>query len=196
MVDGQSDEALMLAYSGGDIAAFEIIYQRHSARLYRYLLRQCGNADDAQELLQDVWTNLIRARRRYEVRARFSTYLFRLAHNRMIDHYRRRSHNPVYHGANPGNDEADMEVADVPDIDITSIEDHLHWRRLGAQLLELIAQLPPVQREAFLLREEAGLSVEEIAEVTGVSAETAKSRLRYAVAKLRTGLRGPQGSGA
>jgi RNA polymerase sigma-70 factor (ECF subfamily) len=190
MVDGRSDEALMLAYGNGDLAAFEIIYRRHSVRVYRYLLRQCGNADDAQELLQDVWTNLIRARTRYEVRARFSTYLFRLAHNRIIDHYRRRSHNPVYHGANPGDGDADMDLADVPDVDIMSVEDRLHLRRLGARLLELIAQLPPVQREAFLLREEGGLSVEEIAEVTGVNAETAKSRLRYAVAKLRKGLRG------
>lgn len=189
MVDGQSDEALMLAYGGGDLAAFEIIYRRYSARLYRYLLRQCGNSDDAQELLQDVWTNLIRARSRYEVRAKFSTYLFRLAHNRVIDHYRRRSHNPVYHGANPGDDEGDMDLADVADVNISSIEDRLHLRRLGDRLLELIAHLPPVQRETFLLREEGGLSVDEIAEVTGVNAETAKSRLRYAVAKLRKGLR-------
>jgi RNA polymerase sigma-70 factor (ECF subfamily) len=190
MLDGQSDEALMLAYGAGDLAAFEIIYRRHSARLYRYLLRQCGNADDAQELLQDVWTNLIRARARYEVRAKFSTYLFRLAHNRVIDHYRRRSHNPVYQGTNPGNDEGDMDLVNLADVDIASIEDHLYLRRLGDRLRELIAQLPPVQREAFLLREEGGLSVEEIAEVTGVNAETAKSRLRYAVAKLRKGLRG------
>ena len=65
----------------------------------------------------------------------------------------------------------------------------LHFQRLGEQLLELIAQLPPVQRETFLLREEGGFSVEEIADITGVNAETAKSRLRYAVAKLRRGLR-------
>lgn len=189
MIDGQSDEELMLAYGAGDLAAFEIVYRRYSGRLYRYLLRQCGNADDAQELLQDVWTNLIRARSRYEVRAKFSTYLFHLAHNRVIDHFRRRRRNPVDHAANPVDEEGDTHLAEVADVNISAIEDRLHLQRLGEQLLELIAQLPPVQREAFLLREEGGFSVEEIADITGVNAETAKSRLRYAVAKLRRGLR-------
>lgn len=188
MVGQQSDEELMLAYGNGDLKAFEIIYRRHSGGLFRYLMRQCGNAGDAQELFQDVWTNLIRARERYEVRAKFSTYLYRLAHNRVIDHYRRRAHNVIYKAANPGTHDDDSELNEFPQDGALQIEDQLHLKRLTSRLLELLARLPPMQREAFLLREEGGFSLEEIAEVTGVNPETAKSRLRYAVAKLRRGL--------
>ena len=86
-----SDEDLMLGYRNGDAAAFEVLYIRHKGALYRYLLRQCRIAAVAEELLRDVWLNLVRARERYEVRAKFTTYLFRLAHNRLIDYYRRQS---------------------------------------------------------------------------------------------------------
>src|SRR3989338_1153469 len=87
----QSDEELMLGYRNGDAAAFEVLYIRHKGALYRYLLRQCRVAVVAEELLQDVWLNLVRARERYEVKAKFTTYLFRLAPNRLIDYYRRQS---------------------------------------------------------------------------------------------------------
>lgn len=189
MIGKQSDEELMLAYRNGDLKAFEIIYRRHRGALYRYLMRQCGNAGDAQELFQDVWTNLIRARERYEVRAKFSTYLYRLAHNRVIDHYRRRAHSATDKAANPGGQGDDCEPNELSQEGMLQIEDHLHLKRLTSRLLELLAELPSLQREAFLLREEAGFSVEQIAEVTGVKPETAKSRLRYALAKLRRGLR-------
>lgn len=177
----------MLAYGKGDFRAFEVIYQRHKGALYRYLLRQCGKAEDAQELFQDVWTNLIRARERYEVRAKFTTYLFRLAHNRVVDYYRRQARNPVDTENSPNRDgtSENLDLENLPDLDCPQIENRLHLKRLSRRLLELIEALPQAQRDAFLLREEAGFSVEEIAEVTGVNAETAKSRLRYAVAKLR-----------
>lgn len=186
----KSDEDLMLAYGKGDFRAFEIIYERYRGALYRYLLRQCGSTDDAQELFQDVWTNLIRARERYEVRAKFTTYLFRLAHNRMVDYYRKQSHNPTETEglSNPDGEDDILELENLPDLDGEQVENRLHLKRLTERLLELINQLPQPQRETFLLREEAGFSVEEIAEVTGVNPETAKSRLRYAVAKLRQGL--------
>jgi RNA polymerase sigma-70 factor, ECF subfamily len=186
-----SDEDLMLAYGNGDVRAFELIYQRHKGALYRYLLRQCGNTADAQELFQDVWANLIRARERYRAQARFTTYLFCLAHNRLVDHYRRQAHNPLSKASwsDPEDSGEDGDAGNMADVDAHALDDSLHVQRLTARLLELVGALPPVQREAFLLREEAGLSVEQIAEVTQVNPETAKSRLRYAVAKLRQGLR-------
>ncbi|MCZ6577142.1 MAG: RNA polymerase sigma factor [Gammaproteobacteria bacterium] len=186
----RSDEDLMLAYGHGDLRAFETIYDRHKGALYRYLRRHCGKADVAEELFQDIWTNLIRARSRYRVRAKFTTYLFRLAHNRVIDYYRRQAHNPIRMDgrSNPYGGEDGFELEDLPEADYAPIEDRLHSKRLAVRLLKLIEKLPPPQREAFLLREETGLSLEEIAEVTGVNAETTKSRLRYAVAKLRHGL--------
>jgi RNA polymerase sigma-70 factor (ECF subfamily) len=186
----RSDEELMLAYGDGDFQAFELIYHKHKGALYRYLLRQCGKADVAEELFQDIWTNLIRARGRYRVRAKFTTYLFRLAHNRVIDYYRRQAHNPIQtdRRGNPHGADEGIDVAELADGDYEPVENRLHLERVAARLLQLVDALPPAQREAFLLREEAGLSLEEIADVTGVNAETAKSRLRYAVSKLRKGL--------
>ncbi|MFQ5545417.1 MAG: sigma-70 family RNA polymerase sigma factor, partial [Acidiferrobacterales bacterium] len=163
--------------------------------LYRYLLRQCGKAEDAQELFQDVWTNLIRARERYEVRAKFSTYLFRLAHNRVVDFYRKSANNPISTSNVVVLDgEGDSDIDELPASDREQPQQQAEFRRLGEQLLAAIDQLPAVQREAFLLREEAGFTIEQIAEVTGVNQETAKSRLRYAVAKLRVSMKDEVGS--
>lgn len=167
-----SDEALMQAYAGGDTEAFAQLYERHKAALYRYLLRGVGDRALAEELYQDVWLRLIQARAGYRPRARFSAWLFTMAHHRMVDHYRsarRMEHDPPEPAA-PVHDQPDAQAEN---------------QDRGARLRAAIAGLPFEQREAFLLREERGLSLAEIASVTGVNPETAKSRLRYAVAKLR-----------
>jgi RNA polymerase sigma-70 factor, ECF subfamily len=180
-----SDEDLMMAYRYGDARAFEDLYQRHKGPVYRYLLRQCRNAAIAEELFQDTWLGLIRARERYEPRAKFTTYLYRLAHNHLIDHYRRQSSViPLSYTE---------ELDDLPgDASYTATlqepVNDLDTRRQVRQLLTLIENLPDAQREVFLLREESGLSLEEIANATGVNVETAKSRLRYAMTKLRAGM--------
>jgi len=85
------DEELMVAYRDGNLGAFEALYRRHKGGLYRYLLRQCRDNAVAEELFQDVWLNLIRSRGSYVVSSRFTTYLYRVAHNRLIDHYRRQA---------------------------------------------------------------------------------------------------------
>ncbi len=174
----------MLRYRQGEHRAFEILYTRHKGALYRYFLRHCGSAAAAEELFQDVWVNLIRSRERYQVRAKFTTYLYRMAHNRLIDHYRRHSRNPVIA---LGNDN-DFVIEELPAPDCEGPEQRLSYNEATDTLKALIAALPPAQREAFLLKEESGLSLDEIAEVTDVSREAAKSRLRYAVARLRKGL--------
>ena len=181
-----SDEELMLGYRDGDAGAFESLYARHKGGLYRYLLRQCRDAAVAEELFQDVWTNLIRARARYTVQAKFTTYLYHLAHNRLIDHYRSRAGATVV----SIEDEGGEVVLELPDDREPPAEDVLDTKRRAARLLELIAALPDAQREALLLQQEGGMSVDEIACATGVTRETAKSRLRYALAKLRQGMRG------
>jgi RNA polymerase sigma-70 factor (ECF subfamily) len=180
--DPRSDESLMVAYGGGEAAAFDLLYGRHKGPLYRYLLRQCRIAAVAEELFQDVWMNLIRARSRYEPRARFTTYLYSLAHNRLIDYYRRQAAGvPLSYDDDP-DDPLFERIAAAPE---RQPESQAQLRAAAQRLLELIAALPEAQREALLLREEAGLSLDEIAQATAVNVETAKSRLRYAVAKLR-----------
>jgi RNA polymerase sigma factor (sigma-70 family) len=180
-----SDEELMLLYRDGEAGAFDALYARHKGGVYRYLLRQCRDAAAADELFQDVWMNLVRARSGYTVQAKFTTYLYHLAHNRLIDHYRKNGHAVMV-----SLDEEEGEAAlEVPDGRERPADETLDSRRQAARLLELVAALPEVQREAFLLQQESGMSVEEIAQATGVNRETAKSRLRYAMAKLRQGLR-------
>lgn len=176
-----TDEALMLGYRDGDAAAFDELYSRHKGGIYRYLLRQCRNAALADELFQDVWMNLIRARAGYTVQAKFSTYLYRIAHNRLIDHFRRDDS-----GVSLDDETVFVEEPAAP----RSIEPEVgaESRQQAAQLLALLDALPDEQREAFVLQQEGGLSIEEIAAATGVSRETAKSRLRYALAKLRQGM--------
>jgi RNA polymerase sigma-70 factor (ECF subfamily) len=179
-----SDEELMLLYRDGDAGAFDVLYARHKGGLYRYLARQCRDAAAAEELFQDVWMNLIRARSGYTVQAKFTTYLYRLAHNRLIDHYRKHGHVAV----TSFEDEDSETLEALPDERERPTEDALAARRQAGRLLELIAELPEAQREAFLLQQEGGMSVEEIAQATGVTRETAKSRLRYAMNRLRQGM--------
>jgi len=181
-----TDEALMERYRDGDAQAFELLYARHKGPVYRYLLRQCGAAL-AEELFQDVWMKLIQARRRYEVRAKFTTWLYTLAHHRVIDHYRRQASGlPMSYDEDPDDD---PQIEQVADSDARQPDNEFERRRQAQQLLDLLETLPEAQREAFLLREEGGLSIGEIAQATGVAAETAKSRLRYALARLRRGLK-------
>jgi RNA polymerase sigma factor (sigma-70 family) len=179
-----ADEELMLRYAGGDVAAFDRLYARHRGGLFRFIARQCSDRGAAEELFQEVWSGLIQARSRYRPEARFATWLYAMAHNRLIDWYRRSSKVVMVDFGRDDDDPPPEPAADrtaQPEVQAES-------RQLAARLLALLQQLPPRQREAFLLHQEGGLSVEEIAAATGTNAETAKSRLRYAVAKLRQGL--------
>lgn len=174
---GGSDEALMLAYAVGDVAAFETLYGRHRLRLYRFLLRQLRDGALADELFQDVWLRVLAARQGWRPEAMFTTWLFRIAHNRLADHWRALQHRP------PAPDNADERTGRVPDPDTPehSLSEFEQRRLLQCALDEL----PVEQREVILLRLEQALTLEEIGEVTGVGRETAKSRLRYAMDKLR-----------
>jgi RNA polymerase sigma-70 factor, ECF subfamily len=182
----ETDEALMLRYAHGDASAFDLLYARHRAPVFRYLLRQLGSQRTlAEELFQDIWMNIIGARGGYKIEARFTTWLYTIAHNRVVDHYRRRR--PIEVVQSDADDEDDA-VTQVPAPDTAQPERIAQAREQARRLLMLVEQLPVAQREAFLLHEEAGLSVDEIATVTGTDREAIKSRLRYALGKLRRGM--------
>ena len=176
----KSDEELMLLYQQDDAQAFEMLYRRHKDPLYRYLLRQCQIPGVAEELFQDVWTRLIVARRRYRASARFTTFLYQVARNRLIDYYRANGRNL--------EDATGDEAVDAPAARATQPEHAVETRQQANRVLALIEALPALQREAFLLHEEAGLTLDEIGEVTGAGRETVKSRLRYALGSLRKGM--------
>jgi RNA polymerase sigma-70 factor, ECF subfamily len=179
-----ADERLMIHYRDGDAAAFDELYRRHKGGLYRYLLRQCRDAAAAEELFQDIWMNLVRARGHYEASAKFTTYLYRLAHNRLIDHYRKHARGAAVSFDDENGPEIDEPAAPPEEQPEASYE----IKQVMEHFISVLAELPEPQREAFVLQQEGGLSVEEIAAATGVSRETAKSRLRYAMARLRQGM--------
>ncbi len=182
MHDDLSDERLMLAYRDGDAAAFEALYARHRTRLYRHLAHQCGDARLAEELYQDIWLKVINARADYEQLAKFSTWLYRIAHHRLIDHYRQhaRSLADLFDGS--------LDPDQLPAADGANPARQYERSNLASRLALALADLPAPQREAFLLAEEGGLSLEEISAATATGRETVKNRLRYAVGKLRHAL--------
>ena len=176
-----ADSALMLRYKEGDVEAFETLYRRHNDALYRYLLRLCRHRDTADDLFQEVWGKIIKARERYRPTAKFTTFLYRVAHNCFIDHIRRNKRHQNTADIEP---DTQRNPAEGPDVET---ERSLARRRLESALRDL----PDEQRDVFLLHEEGGLSLDQIAHVTGVNRETIKSRLRYAVNKLRTAIDEP-----
>lgn len=178
-----SDEQLMLRYRDGDAAAFEELYGRHRGGVFRYVLRQVGLRSASEEIFQEIWIKIVSSRLRYRVEARFATFLYHVAHNCVMDHFRRKT--PLHLISLDDDEDAGHQVAG-PERD--EPERAAALRQSAARLLNALAMLPAEQRDAFLLHEEGGLTLEEIAEVTAVGRETVKSRLRYALAKLREGV--------
>jgi RNA polymerase sigma-70 factor, ECF subfamily len=177
------DAKLMVRYRDGDSDAFSTLYARHKGPLYRYLLRQVRNAGAAADLFQDVWSRLVATRGRYEARAKFATYLFHIAHNCTIDFFRR----DLKMRNTARADDADaLSEPEVPEYQRP--DGIAEFAEQQSALLAALGALPREQREAFLLHEETGLTIEEIARVTDVGVETAKSRLRYAIRKLKKSL--------
>jgi RNA polymerase sigma factor (sigma-70 family) len=170
----ESDEALMLRYAGGEVRAFEELYRRHEMKVWRFLYRSVADQASADELMQEVWIAVIASVERYRPTARFTTWLFTLAHHELVDRHRRSKRLGV-----------EQEMVDLP----ADARDEPHRQAESSQyaqaLIAAVEQLPAEQREAFLLQAEGDLSLEEIAEATGATFETVKSRLRYARNKLK-----------
>lgn len=183
-----NDTALMMRYQGGDMAAFETLYKRHRGPLFRFLLHRIGNQQFAEDIFQEVWSRIIRNRDNYRPNAKFTTYIYHIARNCTVDHYRRVS--TQENVISDGDDRVAEPVATTGNpVAETANRDIRH------ALSAALSELPSEQREVFLLREESGLSLDEIATVTEVGRETVKSRLRYALGKLRQCLPQPEGAG-
>ena len=172
-----TDEALMSAYAGGDAIAFDVLYERHKGALYRYYRRQLSDAE-ASDCFQALWEKLISNRDRYRPHGAFRSYLFTIAHNILMDHYRKQKR-----FAEDADTDPEALVSDVPG------PEGVHLRsQLRERLHALIRALPAHQREVWLLRQETDFSAADIARVTGTSEEGVKSRLRYARDKLKQGM--------
>jgi RNA polymerase sigma-70 factor, ECF subfamily len=175
-----TDESLMQRFAGGEAEAFDRLYRRHELKVWRYLERTVRDRAAADDLMQEVWFSVAREAAGYRPTARFTTWLFTIAHHRAIDWLR---------AARPNASLDDPDQAETMAFALADPapgpEARAGHAADGARLLAALATLPEEQRDAFLLQAEGGFSVEEIASATGASFETAKSRLRYARARLR-----------
>jgi RNA polymerase sigma-70 factor (ECF subfamily) len=185
--DARSDDQLMRAFAAGEAQAFETLYARHQAALYRFVSRLLGReaGKQADEVFQDSWLRVVQECARWEPQgASFRTWLFTMAHHRAVDCLRKggRELQAVQDETSPWEPEA-TAWADWPH---PSSEDRVFWRAAGQQLLACLETLPLPQKTAFLLQHEDGLGLDEMARSLELSFETLKTRLRYARAKLRT----------
>lgn len=170
-----TDERLMRRYAKGDTAAFDQLYSRYRGPLYRYVCRQIKDPAASNDLYQGVWEKIIRARRGYSPAVPFRAWLFRVAHNHLVDFYR--SRRPQ---ADVGLDRIPHTSPD-PAQELVGSEQH-------ERLLAAIHALPVEQKNTLMLKLEGRLTIKDIAAVTGVGPQTVKSRLRYAVGKLKRSL--------
>ena len=216
-MDEPTDDHLMRAFAAGDGHAFERLYTRHQAALYRFVRRLLGShaAAQADEVFQDTWLRAIQARHGWAPQgASFRTWLFTLAHHRAVDCLRKTGREVSSsrdddgigtgvgtgaggnrgngsngghggHGAEPLQPEGQPWAAWPSAADAPQAHDRAFWRAAGQRLLDCLDGLPLAQKAAFLLQHEDGLSVAEVAQALEVGFETAKTRLRYAMSRLR-----------
>ena len=164
----------MAAFAKGDALAFEELYTRHKQAVLQFLRRQCPNVQVCEELVQDTWLAVINGAAQYQPSAQFRTWVYRIAHNRLVDHWRR------FGSSSKGLfDELTDTVAAHPDISTREME--------LDELLTQLEQLPQEQLATLLLKA-AGFSHIEIADITSSKPETVKSRLRYATQRLRVSM--------
>lgn len=181
--DGESDADLLAAHLAGDPQAFARLYDRHDQATFRFIRRTLGSvhAEAAEDLHQETWTSVAKSAAAFDAgRASFSAWLFTIARRKVWDHFRR-SRVPVLASA---PDELLAEIVDPDPSPLTRLE----TRERAERVVAAVDALPLAQRETFVLFAHTGLSLQEIAEATGVGLETAKSRLRYARATLRRAL--------
>ena len=174
------DKQLLILYIEGDESALTRLVERYQKELYGFVFRQVGNQADAADLTQKVFVNVFLKAEQFNGDSSFKTWLYQIARNRLVDHYRRQNIRLV--DSNPG------PLSSLSDAEQQRPENRLESSDRHQLLLDAIASLPQEQKEVFLLKEEAGLAIEEIALTTGVTYEAAKSRLRYAVKKLKAQL--------
>jgi len=173
------DAALLRRYRRGDAQAFAALYARHRLGLFRFLSGLCGDASLAEEIFQETWLSLVRsASEQQQAGVQFRSWLYQIARNRLIDHWRKQ-------GRRQGLQEAFDEQLHERPAEEPGPEQQLHLSRDRQRLQAALEDLPAEQREVFLLRAHGDMELHEIAELTRTPAETVKSRLRYALSKLR-----------
>jgi RNA polymerase sigma-70 factor, ECF subfamily len=182
------DEELMRSFQRGDFAAFEELVRRHKQGLYNFVLRRTRNTQVAEDVVQDAFLRVVQGAREYKHEAKFSTWLYTVARNLCIDFARKSVHRR--HASldqSSGNEEGATLVEKTANSDLGAERKAL-GQELQSKITAAVEALPEDQREVFVLREVSNLPFKEIAEITGVSENTVKSRMRYALERLQDAL--------
>ena len=176
-----NDRVLIQKYLDGDGKAFEVLFNRYRESVFRFILGYCGNYAEAEDLFQELFIKLLRGLENFKGRSSFRTYLYTSARNCCIDRFRKNSRKPEIKVDDEALETLMPGRSDAPSKD-------MEQKETGLILRKALEKLPPEQREVFLLKEESGTRIAEIAEILGCPENTVKSRLRYAVLALRDAL--------
>jgi RNA polymerase sigma-70 factor, ECF subfamily len=184
-----ADEDLMVLYQKGEVRAFELLLTRHRKPVYNFILRFVGDKETAEDLLQEAFVRVIKGAEAYKRQAKFTTWLYTIARNLCVDQTRRRKHRKH------ASLDAPMDTGDdsgtlldvIPGSEMASDRQSLN-KQLHETMHRAISALSEEQREVFLMREFLDLPFKQIAEIVGVPENTVKSRMRYALEKLRLDL--------
>ena len=185
MNEPASDEVLMLRYKDGDLSAFEVIIEKHQQPLFSFVYRFCNDYHQSQDLVQDVFLRLVKTSKQYEPKAKFTTYLYTIAHNVCIDHLRRKKRRNNVSLSDPVDQENQTTLEDTMKDERANPQRDFEQKSFEQALHQAVENLPAEQREVFLLREQQNLAFDEIARIVGCLPSTAKSRMRYALQNIR-----------
>ncbi|TFH28303.1 MAG: sigma-70 family RNA polymerase sigma factor [Bacteroidia bacterium] len=177
-----NDQELVQAYIKGDQSAIESLINRHRSKVYTYILLTIKNQQLAEDLFQETFIKVIQSLRggKYRDNGRFLSWVIRIAHNLIIDHFRKEKQmNSV------SNDDTEVDLFNSKKLSDENIEEMIINSQIKTEIRILINELPNDQREVVLLRHYGGLSFKEIADQTDVSINTALGRMRYALINLR-----------
>jgi RNA polymerase sigma-70 factor, ECF subfamily len=186
-----TDEALMAAYQKGDVAAFAELVARHEKRLWNFVRRFVADSATAEDLLQEVFLRIVKSAAEWQSSAKFSTWLYTIARNLCTDNARRgalRKADSLDQTPGPGRDESGSHRIDRIAGSDPNAEKAAMNREIADRVDRAVAELPLEQREVFLMREVMDMSFGEIAAATRTSEPTVKSRMRYALERLRAAL--------
>ncbi len=187
----RSDEQLMMAFRHGEGPAFEVLVVRHKRSLYNFLLRSVHNRSRAEEMLQEVFLRVVRAKDRYETSAKFTTWIFTIARNLCVDESRRQKFRrtvPLEATRKGADDEQGRSVLDVTPAKQVGTDSGSEAPKIRERIATAIEKLPDDQRQVFMMRQFGGLSFKQIGEAVDAPENTVKSRMRYALEKLRSEL--------
>lgn len=178
----QTDDRLVSAFEGGNNQAFDILLERHKNRIFNYIYNMVKDEDLANDIFQETFVKAITTIKqgRYNADGKFGSWVSRIAHNAVIDHFRQEKTQGTV-----STDDAEYDILNRRDLAEDTIEDIIIDQSIRDDIRALIQSLPDEQRQVLVMRYYQNLSFKEIAEKTGVSINTALGRMRYAIMNLR-----------